>query len=120
MKDTFKVSCRPTDTTVEAKPTDDPSIVECPNCGKVPVFAVESRETDHVIKEKSTMMHLGDDFSRQSPEPQNDLGPAGQWPKPQTHPDVTLRNTNAGWDKAAQDSTNETMLEKGLIQPEDL
>ena len=120
MKDTFKVSCRPTDTTVEAKPTDDPSIVECPNCGKVPVFAVESRETDHVIKEKSTMMHLGDDFSRQSPEPQNDLGPAGQWPKPQTHPDVTLRNTNAGWDKAARDSTNETMLEKGLIQPEDL
>ena len=65
------------------------------------------------------MMHLGDDFSRQFSEPP-DLGPAGQWPKPQTQPDVTLRNTIADWDKVARDSTNEAMLEKGLVQPEDL
>lgn len=71
-------------------------------------------------------IHSGDDFARRGPEDLGlDLGPHGEWPRPQTQPrpNVTLRNTKApcdSLDQASKDSTNEAMLEHGLIQPDDL
>jgi hypothetical protein len=106
-------------------------------------------------------IHSGDDISRQGPKDLgHDLGPHGEWPRPQTLPrhkaNVTLRNkkravtANPDDDTfecntchrvlyidesirlggrhdplictqcAASDSTNMSMLEHGMIQPEDL
>jgi hypothetical protein len=74
-------------------------------------------------------IHLGDDFAQRGPKDLgHDLGPHGEWPRPQTPPrptDVTLRSkkravTPQDWDQASSDSTNMSMLEQGLVQPGDL
>jgi hypothetical protein len=72
-------------------------------------------------------MHMGDEFSRLNPDqgPPLEHGPAGEWPPPPRQPrpkNVTPRYTKApcDWEKASADSTNMSMLEHELIQPEDL
>jgi hypothetical protein len=60
-------------------------------------------------------MHLCDDIARQG-SVNTDIGPHGEWPPDISQtPNVTLR-----YSKEAADSTNESLLELNLIQPEDL
>jgi hypothetical protein len=80
-------------------------------------------------------IHSGDDFARQGPKDLGlDLGPHGEWPRPQTlprpiksplskhetHTPRLQRSVTPDWNQASTDSTNMSMLEQGLIHPEDL
>ena len=70
-------------------------------------------------------IHSGDDFAQRGPKDLGlDLGPHGEWPRPRPQTHVTLRNKKRSvtpdWNQAATDASNMSMLEQGLIQPEDL
>lgn len=69
-------------------------------------------------------MHMGDEFSRAG------TSSSGSW-RPEEDPRVSGSASTAGaaggagrpdqhWDQASRDATNESMLEKGIIQPGDL
>lgn len=63
------------------------------------------------------MIHMGDDFSRLTPEGRHPSDQSGQ---SGNHEDGDTHELGPDWESEATDSTQQDTYEKGLYEPEDL